>query len=719
MKTMLLALVAASCLASAAIAAPAEVIFEDDFQDGEADGWGGLGGEIGLTTYEGNVSMRLTRNGTAVLALNTEGYTSISASAAFAAMDLGPGDDCVAEVSGDDGKSWTPFLTVADGQDDSITLHRGDAAVSQIDDLPRAIVRLSVRGTSADATCWADTIRLTGVPKKGAAATGRSALTLAALAGPLAEPVATAAFAPPDSAALPAAALQGTVTLKSVRVSTRLLTDRFNYDSTATADWKTLPPFAFAFVQDGARLIPAQRGPIPSQHGDWEFVLEPGAVWDEPGDAGFTRASIPFSLQEKNANCLHNGVLTFLFKANGETSRAAFQIGSETCLYFKFDMWGDAAVTYAPGAVANAATVIAADRALRAARLPVKPMSELVAKYPAASGFGSPSEVSPENMTTFGVVFDGVLYDGGCGTRYGAYPFCAEISLPSYSTAKTLVAGIGLMRLEHLYPGASKSLVADYVPDCAANGNWGDVTFVNALDMATGNYTSPDNQVDEDAAGFTRFVTELGHAAKISQACNLHERRVQPGTKWVYHTTDTYILGTAMQAYVRQKSGAAADMFNALVAPVWSAIGISPAALVTRRTYDKSRQPFAGWGITFQRNDFARLGLFLARGDGVAGAETMIDPAMLAAALQRDPAEPGLSAGADNLRYQHGMWAWNAAAALGCKGDVWIPFLAGYGGILVAMMPNGMVYYRVSDGADIPWARGAAAANAIKPFCAA
>lgn len=705
--------------AMTAEAAPPEIIFEDDFQDGEADGWGGMGGALRLTTYEGNVSLRLTAGGAAALALTTEGYTGIVASGAFAAMNLAPGDACIAEVSGDDGKSWTPFLTVVDGQDDGVTLHRGEASVPAIDDLPRALIRLSVRASGTDATCWADAIRLTGTPKKAAAASRRAALSAAALAEPFTGPVATAAFTPPDTVAAPGNTLQGVLTLGDVRVSTRLLSDLFKYDSAATSGWKTLPPFAFAFVQDGARLIPVERGPQPSRHSDWEFVVEPGAVWDEPGDQGFSRAAVPFSLQEKNANCLHNGVLTFLFKANGETSRAAFQIGSETCLYFKFDMWGDAAIAYRPGAVKDAAGLVAADRALRAARLPVRPIAELVAKYPAAAGFGAPSEVSPENMTTFGVVYEGVLYDGGCGTRYGAYPFCAEISLPSYSTAKTLVAGIGLMRLERLYPGASKAIVADYVPDCAKDGNWGDVAFVNALDMATGNYTSPGNQVDEDAASFTRFVTELGHAAKIAQACTMHKRQAPPGTEWVYHTTDTYILGTAMSAFLRAKGAANPDMFDALVAPVWTALGISPAALVTRRTYDAVRQPFGGWGITFQPDDFARLGLFLARGDGVAGRETMLDPAMLAAALQRDPAQRGLAAGAENLRYQHSVWAWNAASVLGCKGEVWIPFLAGYGGILVALMPNGMVYYRVSDGGDIPWARGASAANAIKPFCKA
>ena len=71
--------------------------------------------------------------------------------------------------------------------------------------------------------------------------------------------------------------------------------------------------------------------------------------------------------------------------------------------------------------------------------------------------------------------------------------------VPSYSSAKSVFAGLTLMRLEKKYPGIFNRKIADYVPDCAANGNWGDVTFANALDMATGNYALAGYMSDEDA----------------------------------------------------------------------------------------------------------------------------------------------------------------------------------------------------------------------------
>ena len=106
---------------------------------------------------------------------------------------------------------------------------------------------------------------------------------------------------------------------------------------------RTLPPFAFDFVQDGERIIPVMRGPIAGPHANWEWIVEPGRAWDEAGDDGFTRAGIPFALQERNENCTHYGALTFLFKSDGTITNAAYQIAGETCAYFNFDLAGLAA----------------------------------------------------------------------------------------------------------------------------------------------------------------------------------------------------------------------------------------------------------------------------------------------------------------------------------------------------------------------------------------
>jgi len=62
-------------------------------------------------------------------------------------------------------------------------------------------------------------------------------------------------------------------------------------------------------------------------------------VWQEEGDGDFERASLPFTLEQRNANCMHNGVLTFLFAPMALISHVAYEIGKETCAYFQFNAW--------------------------------------------------------------------------------------------------------------------------------------------------------------------------------------------------------------------------------------------------------------------------------------------------------------------------------------------------------------------------------------------
>ena len=176
-----------------------------------------------------------------------------------------------------------------------------------------------------------------------------------------------------------------------------VLRDDFGDATNANGAARHLPAFDFVFVQDDDAIIPIRRGAIPGENAENEFILEPGRVWDEPGDGGYSRAAIPFTLEERNANCMHNGVMTFLFRDGGEISDVAFEIGSETCFYFKFDMWGRMTARYAPGPVDGADAAIAAYRREIAGRMPVKPISALAERYPGVrpEGFGSPAEIDP------------------------------------------------------------------------------------------------------------------------------------------------------------------------------------------------------------------------------------------------------------------------------------------------------------------------------------
>lgn len=530
-------------------------------------------------------------------------------------------------------------------------------------------------------------------------------------------PVPTEAFRPRNAAA-PKNFFEGHLAFNDSGSSGghKAWTDLFGLTADPARAIGRLPPFEFRFIQAGNVLVPVERGPQRSEHPHWEFILEPGAVWDEPADGGFSRAAVPFSLQERNANCTHNGLLTFLFNDLGQVSRVAFQVGSETCRYLQVDIWGVAPAAYWRGPIKNGQAVTAAHREQVAARLPVKPISALAEDYagvdPAAFLNHDPAEV-----TTYGFVIDGVHYSGGCETRYGPHPFCAALDLPSYSLAKSVFAGSLYMWLEQKAPGAGGLEVTDYVPECR-DPRWSGVRLAHLVDMASGNFEATEDQADEFRSYETDFIGSASHARKIEVSCGLFERRAEPGSTFVYHSTETYIAGTLMNAYLRRNRLGRDIHRDVLVDSVLKPLGLSPVTWSTRRTYDDTAQPFTGYGLTFLSDDIARYALFLMESGGMVGGEQVLNRQQLRAALQRSPADRGMEVQAGTLRYNNGLWALNVQEHLGCAQPTWVPFMSGYGGISVALIPNGSVYYVFSDGGHFSWAKAAAESNKINNYCA-
>ena len=524
-------------------------------------------------------------------------------------------------------------------------------------------------------------------------------------------------YALPTDAAMPQNQFEGTLELFGEATGGAFdeHKDTFRYTGSQDTTRKHLPEFAFAFVQTGSHIFPVERGSITSSHPEWEYVLTPGRVWDEASDGGYSRVALPFALQQKNANCLHNGVMTFLFKNDGSVSDVAYQIAGETCLYYQFDMWGQLDASYTPHVVSNAASLTSAYQAEVNNRIPVKPLSALALDYPGTdyTRFAAPGGKDPAAISLVGYVIDGTHYAGGCSSRQGSYPYCASLVVPSYSTAKSVFAGGALMRLEKKYPGSFNQSIGNYVGACNSNGNWNDVSFGNAVDMGTGNYGLAGYMSDEGASHTNDLFLAEDHASKISYSCTQYARKATPGTKWVYHTSDTYILGTAMNAYLKGIEGSSKDIFTDVVlGEVLAPLGVSPTAEFTRRTYDGVQQPFAGWGLMWLRDDAAKIGSFYA-----AGSQPVLDQAQLDAALQKNSADRGLDPLTD-YKYNNGFWAHEVSANMsGCSSPLWIPFMSGYGGITVLILPNNSVYYYFSDDDQFLWMDAAEEAHSIRSLC--
>lgn len=546
---------------------------------------------------------------------------------------------------------------------------------------------------------------------------------LALMQGDYGGEVRMSAFAPPANATPPSHRFEGTLRL-SGDVDTRTVRLRQGYVPPRQLQAARSFPadFAYDFVQHGDVLLPVIRGYIPTGHPHWDLVLEPGRVWDEPGDHGLTRAALPFALVQKNMNCTHYGVLSFLFGDAGKISDAALQINSETCHYLKFDMWGLLDAEYRPHAVQAQDSLVSAWRTNQAAKLPTRPIAQLAREHPGLDL--SRLVIGEDNARTlYGLVVDGIHYVSPCPTRRGPYPYCEVLPLPSYSAAKSAEAGLAFMAVAQAHPEMPQLTVAEWapVPGCATAG-WSDVTLRNLINMSSGHFDSTAYMADEGNIKMRGFFRAISAQQKARFACNAWPRQAEPGTVWVYHTSDTFLLGDILNRYLRSRSEQRVDVFrDVVVGKIYAPLDLSATARVTRRTADRATQPLFGYGLQLHRDDFARLARFIATAEGRIDGRQVLDPELLAQALQKVPGERGfVVTGYPDFRYQLGFWARDLAPVLGCPQPLWVPFMSGYGGISVVMYPNGVIYYNVSDSgsaAAFDWSGTAALADKLEGMC--
>lgn len=481
---------------------------------------------------------------------------------------------------------------------------------------------------------------------------------------------------------------------------------------------RDLPPFDMGFVQHGDRLLPVEQGPVANDHNWWEWVFAPGAVWNEVVDSDYSQAAMPFALKEKNEDCIHDGVMRFQFNDVGDMSDIRFQISAQTCLYLQFEMWGTFAADYVRQEMPEKGAIIAEFQREWSTRVEARPINALTGAFPDADPavFGPPPGTYVGDETTYGFIIDGIHYQGGCSTERGNYPFCDELALPSYSTAKSLVGGLAVMRAEFVQPGILDSPIAVYVPECKEG--WDGVSIEHALDMTTGHYDSKEVAADEDALLGSPFFLSLTHAEKISAACNLYARKEFPGTTWVYHTPDTYLVGVALNRWIKERKGPDADLYEDLVVePLWIPLSLGSSIHKTRRTLDEVAQPFTAYGLTYYRNDVAKIAQFLGPDDGRIHGEDVLDRKMFDAVKGRVADDMGLIADYQTMRYNNGFRIRDVSAELGCDEPVWITNLSGFGGINIILMPNDTAYYRFGDDGVHRYIDAVIESHRIRPMC--
>ncbi len=486
------------------------------------------------------------------------------------------------------------------------------------------------------------------------------------------------------------------------------------------------PAVDLTFISHGYHLIPVEREIIRGRDSNspWDIILSPGRVWSEAGDGGLSRASFPFVLAGQVWNESHNGLATFVYD-NERVSHLQIQIVQEAASWNRTPAWGRLPVSFAPHTIDDA--VVASFEAERAARLPLRPWSALegVTDPSLSEGFDG----SAQHVTTSALVVDGVIYARPCVTNFGDYPYCADMRHGVYSMTKSMGAGLTLLRLAEAYgDDIFDARIRDYVDVTADHDGWDDVRFANSLNMATGvgdlsaRRDSPNN--DEDSTPEFLGLARAGSADRwLRMAFSSDNYPWGSGEVFRYRSIDTYILAAAMDAFLKSREGPGANLWEMMIDQVLRPIGLSYAPMMHSRAADGGRGvPIMGWGLYPTLDEMAKIAGIYQSG-GVHEGQRLLSEKWLRTVFATE-VQPGLPVLWDNAhgayRYRSSFWLMPYRGAGGCF--VWIPEMLGYGGNIIALMPNRMIAIRLSDASEgsagqYQGESMARLSDHIEPFC--
>lgn len=523
-----------------------------------------------------------------------------------------------------------------------------------------------------------------------------------------------------------------------------------------------LPLFSFEYVQHKHHLIPVVSRLVPNDdHPYYEYIPVPGRVWREDESSQWNRVALPFAISEKGQNCVYNGLFSFLFKKDGETSKAWYQITSQFCSYYQFNLWGFANVTYDKYAVESDQETVDKFNEYLDTVLPVKSITKLAKdinpSYPQydlhnnifnqgptvnCTIYGeafwyittlhecfSPSSVYGGTLNSYGVLYNGVFYQGLTVTRTGPHPYPQWYVYPQYSWDKANYVGGIVGVLDEMYGNnvpkepyslettrVTKLKVAEWVPEASSNG-WNDVRVQHILDMATSHYNSPIYGVDEGSVSQNiNFFYNYTHNGKLNFSLFEYPRQDVPlGTVFGYQTPEYYVGATLLRNLVEYLDLDVDDLNSLVRKYISRKLKLSSIYSRHRTTYDSRRQEFGGYGGFAYIDDIAKLAKFWTFDDGKAAGERVISKLYYESSMQMDPDNRGvltyrnytgafamyypLNSPIPFQRYHNGFWSKDLSSNSTCINKKFV-YESGYGGLSMAIFRKSFAYVQLSDNYD-------------------
>ena len=504
-------------------------------------------------------------------------------------------------------------------------------------------------------------------------------------------------------------------------------------------DPQYFPRIELAFTTVDGDLVPAteevvRSGSLAGGRSYWDVIVQSGRVWSEPGDDGWSRAAFPFSLVQSQEGETHNGLATFRYR-KGEVSAVRFQIVQQTTpahIETYFTAAGVLPATLGPAPAIDWKAVEADYRQARRDAVPVRDWQALGRLVGDAKLAGFADGLPAAQTVLTGLDYQGAFYTPGCTSAGGPLPWCDRTRFGVWSVTKALVNEVALLRLAQKFgPAVFDARIADYVPAVAGYPAWARVRFEDCINMATGLGNGSSKRDPNDSgdgyidATYNDWADARSEDEKV--AALLRIAKVYPwgpGEVVRYRDQDMYVLGVAMQAYLRAKEGPQADLWTMMEQEVFRPIGIHHAPINRTLETDGSRgHPIMPYGYYATIGDLVKVArLYHAHGRH-GGTQILYAPRigqLLAGAAPRGLPTGGHSADGETT-YFNAFWNLRYNASEGCR--LYIPQMIGWGDNLVALFPGGLTGIRIAHNpADDTAAEGdnlamARVANRLTAFC--
>jgi CubicO group peptidase (beta-lactamase class C family) len=242
-----------------------------------------------------------------------------------------------------------------------------------------------------------------------------------------------------------------------------------------------------------------------------------------------------------------------------------------------------------------------------------------------------------KDQRTAGLV---IIQDGKIRLEKYGLGFKADGRWTSFSVAKSFTSTLVGAAIKDGYIKSIDDNVSDYIPDLKGSA-YDDVTIKQLLTMTSGvkwneDYADPKS----DVALFNEHKAEPGVDVTVSYMRKL-KREVPPGTKWVYKTGETNLIGVLVSSATKK------NLSDYLAEKVWRTFGMEQDA---SWLLGSTGHEISGCCIQASTRDFARFGLFIL-GGGMAEGKPLLPDGWIAAATTKH-------ADTDEAGYGYGYQWW-------------------------------------------------------------